>query len=157
MAAFWQTLAVILVVSACVDAKGKKTKPKASRSFSQASSFASFDWNSVISGLQELLPSADLDVEGLFSKTQNATIEALKGLWESNLQSSIIQPCERWCDDNRGVELTSHELVAKAKSEKCAWNALSGAMSGAIPVPGLDVIGSVSGGFLLQAPWQKVV
>jgi len=91
------------------------------------------------------------------ASTDTGLGEQLKQLWESNLQSRIIAPCERWCRANDLGKLTRHEYVAKAKNDQCNWNALVGAMSGAIPVPGLDAASSLAGGFLLQAQGACIV
>ena len=110
--------------------------------------------------MQQIFDYADQNLNASFESLYNLTnsslsaewlAEKLQELWESNLQGRILAPCEAWCNDNKNLEyLTRHELVAKAKSHQCGWNALSGAATGAIPVPGLDASGSLGAGFILQ-------
>ncbi|CAE7274026.1 unnamed protein product [Symbiodinium microadriaticum] len=160
---------LICVVCHGVDAKADKAKQGARRrsSGSDSSRNSAFDWSKLMSMAEHVLEYAGHKFNSSFSMFDNFTHssastdtglgEQLKQLWESNLQSRIIAPCERWCRANDLGKLTRHEYVAKAKNDQCNWNALVGAMSGAIPVPGLDAASSLAGGFLLQAQGACIV
>eukprot|EP00438_Fugacium_kawagutii_P005447 Skav215016 [mRNA] locus=scaffold966:90497:93969:+ [translate_table: standard] len=84
--------------------------------------------------------------------------EKLERLWASGKMEHIIEPCERWVAEQG--QLSKQERVRaipKAKSEFCSWNAAAGFLSGALPIPVVDVAAGVAAGFYLQAQGACVV
>ncbi|CAJ1383518.1 unnamed protein product [Effrenium voratum] len=157
-------VALLLAICRCIDAGGKRKagSSKASRSNSNP---APENWSDILQSVYELSQKAmsgagssggsnseDSEADNMSS----AFPDSLKGLWEANLHSRIIEPCERWVNAS-DEKMMRTERIASAKFNLCGWNAFSGFLAGAVPVPGLDLLGSAGAGFLLQAQGACIV
>ena len=95
----------------------------------------------VASGFPDLMASVSPDLS-----------DKLKDLWSSSKESLVIEPCEQWVAQKGELSMRAkRDAIPKIKSELCTKNALSGFVSGAIPLPGADLATGAVAGFYLQA------
>merc|ERR1719272_1818724 len=71
--------------------------------------------------------------------------------WEAFKDASVIDKCEEWVATTAKASLTRDETIGKAKTEMCNKNAFTGALAGASPIPGADILAGVLASFYLQA------
>mmetsp|Transcript_6791 Transcript_6791/g.16016 ORF Transcript_6791/g.16016 Transcript_6791/m.16016 type:complete len:355 (-) Transcript_6791:245-1309(-) len=156
-------VALLLAICRCIDAGGKR-KAGSSKASRSNSNHAPENWSDILQSVYELSQKAmsgagssgGSNSEDSEADMSLAFTDGLKGLWEANLPSRIIEPCERWVNAS-DEKMMRTERIASAKSSLCRWNAFSGFLAGAVPVPGLDLLGSAGAGFLLQAQGACIV
>lgn len=94
----------------------------------------------------------------IVNSAQESGGEELQKLWDSSKQKRILEPCEKWVAEQGELSKRGRiRAVSKAKSSFCSWNAMAGFVSGALPIPMVDMAAGSAAGFYLQAQGACVV